>query len=51
MRSFGESIYFGKISILDSVMDQTNLVGNMKKINDKSKPKTREGKDKILLIV
>ena len=50
MRSFGESIYFGKISILESVMDQTNLLGNRKKINDKSKPKTKEGKGKILLI-
>ena len=27
-------------------MDQTNLLENMKKFNDKSRPKTKEGKDK-----
>ena len=27
-------------------MDQTNLLENMKKINDKPRPKTKEGKDK-----
>ena len=29
--SFGESIYSGKISILEVDMDQTNLLKNMKK--------------------
>ena len=27
-------------------MDQTNLLENMKKINDKSRPKAKAGKDK-----
>ena len=34
-------------------MDQTNLLENMAKFNNKPKPKTKEGKEKdeILLIV
>ena len=43
IRSFGESIYSGKISIHKPDMDQTNLLDNMKKINDKSRPNTNKG--------
>ena len=34
-------------------MNETNLLENMKRFNDKSRPKTKKGKDKkeILLIV
>ena len=46
IRSFGESIYSGKISIFEAHMDETNLLENMKEFNDKSRPKTKEGKDK-----
>ena len=46
LRSFGESIYSGKINIHKAEMDRTNLLGNMVKFNNKSRPKTKEGKDK-----
>ena len=42
----GESIYAGKTSIQEAEMDRTNLLENMVKINNKSRPKTKEGKDK-----
>ena len=53
IRSFGESIYLSKISINEANMDQTNLLENMVKFDNKSRPKTKESKDKnkILLIV
>ena len=44
IRSFGDSIYTGKINIDE--MNQTNLLVNMVKCHNKSKPKTEEGKDK-----
>ena len=46
MRSFGDSIYSGKINIDEVEMDQTNLLESMVKFNNKSKPK-----NKILLEV
>ena len=46
MRSFGESFYSGKISIHEVDMDQTHLLEDMKKFHDKSRPKTKEVKDK-----
>ena len=46
MRSFGDNIYNGKISIDEIEMDQTNLLENIIKLNNKSRPKTKEGKDK-----
>ena len=46
IRSSGESIYSGKISIHEADMNQTNLLENMKKFNNKSRPKTEEGKYK-----
>ena len=45
IRSFGEGIYFGKMYIHDAEMNQTNLLENMVKYNNKSRPKTKEGKD------
>ena len=45
-RSFGDSICTGKINIDEAEMDQTNLLEKMAKFNNKSKPKTKEGKDK-----
>ena len=44
--SFGDSICTGKIDMNEPEMDQTNLLENMKKINNKSKSKTKEGKHK-----
>ena len=36
-RSFGDSIYTGKISIDEVEMDQTNLLDNIVNFNNKSK--------------
>ena len=41
-----ESMFAGKISIYKAEMDQTNLLENIIKFNNKSRPKTKEGKDK-----
>ena len=46
IRSFGENIYAGKINIQEAETDQTNLLENMVKCNNKSRPKTKEGKNK-----
>ena len=46
IRSFGDSIYTGKINIDEPEMDQSNLLENIVKFNNKSKPKTKEGKAK-----
>ena len=44
--SFGESIYAGKITIGEAEEDQSNLLKNIVEFNEKSRPKTKEGKDK-----
>ena len=41
IRFFGDSIYTGKINIDEAEMDQTNLLENMIKLSNKSKPKKR----------
>ena len=46
IRSFGNSIYTGKINIDEPEMDQSNLLENIVKFNNKFKPKTKEGKAK-----
>ena len=46
VRSFGDSIYTGKITIDEADMDQTSLLENIATFNNKSKPKTKESKDK-----
>ena len=46
IRSFGDSIYTGKINVDEAEMDQSNLLEYMVKFYNKSKPKTKEGKDK-----
>ena len=46
IRSFGDGIYTGKTNLDAAEMDQTNLLENMVKVSNKSKPKTKEGKDK-----
>ena len=53
IRSFGDSIYTGKISIDEAEMDQTNLLENLEKFHNKSRPRSKESKEKIeiLLIV
>ena len=46
IRSFGESIYTGKINIDEAEMDQRILFKNLVEINDKSRPRITEGKEK-----
>ena len=46
IRSFGESIYTGKINIDIAEIDQTNLLENMVNFNNKSGLKNKEGKAK-----
>ena len=46
IRYFRKSIYAGKISIQQAEIDQTNLLGNAVRINNKSRPKTKQDKDK-----
>ena len=43
IRSFGESIYPSEVSINKAEMCQTNLLENMVKFNNTSRPKTIEG--------
>ena len=45
-RSFCESIHNGKININEAEMDQRNLLENMVKFNNKSRPKSKEDHDK-----
>ena len=40
--SFGESIYAGKISIHKAEMDQTNILENVVKFDNKSRLKTKD---------
>ena len=46
IRSFGESIYTGKINIDEAEMDQSSLLKNLVGFKNKSRPRTTEGKDK-----
>ena len=46
IRSFGESIYTCKASIVEAEEDQSNLLKNIVEFDHKSRPKTIEGKDK-----
>ena len=46
IKSFGDSIYTGKINIDESEMDQSNLLENMVEFNNKSRLKEKEGKAK-----
>ena len=46
IRPFGDNIYTGKTNIDKTVMDQTNALENMVRFDNKSRLKTKEGKDK-----
>ena len=46
IRSFGDIVYTGKISMDEVEMDQSNLLENMVKFNNKSRPRSKENKDK-----
>ena len=45
IRSFGESIYTQKASIVEVEEDQSNLLKNIVEFKNKSRPKNKEGKD------
>ena len=46
IRSVGESIYTRKASIGEAEEGQSNLLKNVVEINDRSKPKLKEGMEK-----
>ena len=46
IRSFGESIYTGKINTDEAEIDQSNLLKNLMEFNDRSRARTTDGKDK-----
>ena len=53
IRSFGDSIYHGKIHIKEAEKKQTNLLENIVNFSNKSRPRSKKVriKNKILLIV
>ena len=53
IRSFGDSIYHGKIHIKEAQKKQTNLLENIVNFSNKSRPRSKKVriKNKILLIV
>ena len=42
IRSFGESIIDGKITISEADKDQSNLLENIVEFNNKSRPRTKK---------
>ena len=46
IRYFGESINTRKASLVEVEEDQINLLKNLIEFNNKSRPKSKEGKDK-----
>ena len=46
IRSFGESIYTGKIKIDEAEMDQRNLLENVVEFNEKSRSRKKEDQEK-----
>ena len=46
IRSFGDKIYTSNINIDEAEMDESNLLKNVIEFNNKSRPRTIEGKDK-----
>ena len=51
IRSFVEIICTGKINIDETEMDQSNLLKNLVEFNNKSRPRTTEGKDKKRILI
>ena len=53
IRSFGDSIYHGKIHIKEAEKKQTNLLENIVNFSNTSRPRSKKVriKNKILLIV
>ena len=49
--SFVESTYTGKIGTDEAEEDQSNLLKNIVEFNEKSKPRTEEGRDKKVILM
>ena len=47
IRYFGDSFYTRKANIVKTEEDQSNLLKNIVEFNDKYRPMSKEGKDKI----
>ena len=48
---FSDNIYTGKISINEAKTDQTNLLDNIADFSKKSKPRSKEDKVKIRILL
>ena len=46
IKSFGDNIYTGKISIDETEMDQSNFLENITELNNKTRPKNEEQEKK-----
>ena len=46
IKSFDDSIYTGNINVDETEKDQNNLLDNIAEFNNRSRRKTKEGKDK-----
>ena len=51
IRLFLESIYTGKINIDEAEMDQTNLLENLAKFDNKSRPISKEENEKKKILM
>ena len=49
-RSFADNSYTGKITTDEAEMDQSNLLENIVKFNNKSRPRLKEDKKKKVLL-
>ena len=51
IRSFGDNIYTGKVSIDEAQTDQNNFQENMKEFKNKTKPKKKKERKKEMLLI
>ena len=51
IRSFGDNVYTGKISIDEAENDRANLVEKMVKLNNKTRPKRKKIRKKGILSI
>ena len=51
IRSFGEGIYAGKNTIYEAEEGQRNLLKDILEFNEKLKPRTKEGNEKIKIFM
>ena len=49
-RSFADNSYTGKITIDEAEMDQSNLLENIVKFNNNSRPRLKQVKEKTILL-